>query len=156
MDNLDSDFPTFVYRPDPMLRRMAIFYGLIAFPWILGVFAFFDQYIRLQAPGAGDPSQIPAIAICGLMIIVPTLLLLWRSKIRIDAEGIWRRRFIRWDLWPWDAILGGKIREMALFDGLINTEKPMYWRYLNLSFLSQADRLSFLEVIRNERILSLD
>jgi hypothetical protein len=79
--------------------------------------------------------------------------LILRYRIRIDEKGVWRRRFVHWDLWPWDAFEAGKIRHGKLGDQLTYPEKNWYWRTISASVLGKADRAAFEAVVAHYRTL---
>jgi hypothetical protein len=64
----------------------------------------------------------------------------FRYRLRIDARGIWRRRLVHWDLWPWEAFEAGLVRHGKLGDQLTYPAKGWYWRTISASVLSPADR----------------
>jgi len=81
------------------------------------------------------------------------LVLLFRYRIRIDQHGVWRRRLIRWDLWPWEAFEQGRIRHGKGGDQLTYPERSWYWRTISASSLGERDRCAYETVIRRYRIL---
>lgn len=130
-----------------MWRRAAI-YCLIGCLICIGV------YDGMDAGGIGPDRGVVArtviSVVLGLVATVPALLA-WRSAIRIDAEGIWRRRLIKWDCWPWDTFLEGRIKDKSSQDSFAHPDKPWYWRYLFLEFLTDEDRKVLHEVIQGVR-----
>jgi hypothetical protein len=97
------------------------------------------------APQSWDRLVVmPAVLSCGVLCL---LLFAFRYRIRIDAHGVWRRRFVRWDLWPWAAFEGGRIHYGNYADQLIFPEKGRYWRTILTSVLSEADRTVFEAVV---------
>src|SRR5262249_18503802 len=63
------------------------------------------------------------------------LAVVFRYRIRIDEHGVWRRRFVRWDLWPWEAFEQGLVRHGKLGDQLIYPARGWYWRTISASLL---------------------
>jgi hypothetical protein len=80
--------------------------------------------------------------------ILGIALLTWRQALRVDDRGLWRRRFFRWDLWPWEAFAGGAVREGTSQDSWVYPAKPWHRRYLFLEFLAEGDRSALAERIR--------
>jgi hypothetical protein len=72
---------------------------------------------------------------------------LLRQRLRVDDKGIWRRRFVHWDLWPWEAFASERIREGPDKVSFIFSDKPRYWRRLTLEFLTDEDRASVRKTI---------
>ena len=143
----DSDLPAVIFRPAPMWRRAAI-YCLFGCLVCIGVYDGMDP--GGIGPDRGVVAKTVISVVLGLVATVPALLA-WRSAIRIDAEGIWRRRLIEWDCWPWDAFLEGKIKDKSSQDSFVYPEKRWYWRYVYLEFLTEEDRKVLHEVIRGVR-----
>jgi hypothetical protein len=71
------------------------------------------------------------------------LAVVFRYRLRIDAHGVWRRRLVRWDLWPWEAFEGGRVRHGVLRDQFIYAEKSWFWRTISASVLGAADQTAF-------------
>jgi hypothetical protein len=76
----------------------------------------------------------------------------FRYRLRIDARGIWRRRLIRWDLWPWEAFEAGLVRHGKLGDQFTYPAKGWYWRTISASVLSAADRAAFETAVARFRV----
>lgn len=145
MPEINSDHPTVFFRPAPEWRRVAIY-------CVLGAWLVIGVWITLRHLGLGRgaaDNTIPLI-VTGLAAFMPAVLV-WQSAIRIDAEGIWRRRLIRWDLWPWEAFMDGKIQDKTSIDSFRYPEKPLYWRHLHLEFLIDQDRRLIHEAIAKVR-----
>jgi len=143
MAAIDSDFPTGVFRPAPEWRRIAI-YLVLAFLVIIAVRVAMDQAGLIPPQGAADKMAMPVVLT--LFTIVPSMVI-WRSAIRVDGEGIWRRRLLAWDLWPWEAFSEGKIRDKSSIDSFLYPDKPWYWRHLYLEFLTDQHRKTVHEII---------
>ncbi len=67
-------------------------------------------------------------------------LLVFRQLLRVDERGVWRRRFLRWDLWPWEAFAGGEVRQGESQSCWVYPSKPWWNRVLALEFLEEKDR----------------
>jgi hypothetical protein len=92
----------------------------------------------------------------GLAVFATAMVLLIaitvRYQLRIDQQGVWRRRFFRWDLWPWEAFEQGRIRHGKYGDQLTNPEKSWYWRTISASLLGEADRIAYEAVVGRYRV----
>jgi membrane associated rhomboid family serine protease len=101
-----------------------------------------------------DVASIKMITFFGawLACAVALLVLTIGFRLRIDEHGIWRRRFVRWDLWPWEAFERGRVRHGRFGDQLTYPEKPWYWRTMSASFLGEADRAAFETAVRKYRV----
>ncbi len=134
-----------------MWRRVAV-YCLFGFLVCIGTFVAVDQLAI--GPPRGIVSLSVMCFILGILAVAPTLLV-WRSAIRIDADGLWRRRLVRWDLWSRDAFLDGKILDKSGADNsFIYQDKSWYWRSLCLDFLPEEQQKYLREVIRGVRTRS--
>jgi hypothetical protein len=80
------------------------------------------------------------------------LAIVFLYRIRIDERGVWRRRLVRWDLWPWEAFEGGHIRHGRLGDQLTYPTKGWYWRTISTSVLRKPDRAAFERAVARFRI----
>jgi hypothetical protein len=78
------------------------------------------------------------------LVLAPLLLapafLAFRQRVKVDHSGISRRRFFGWDLWPWEAFAGGKIRQGASKNSFVYPTKPWGNRRLTFEFLSEEDQ----------------
>lgn len=90
--------------------------------------------------------SIVGTGVAGLLALVT------RYRIRIDEKGVWRRRFVHWDLWPWEAFEHGRVRHGKFGDQLTLYEKGRYWRTISASFLAKADRAAFEAVVARYRV----
>jgi hypothetical protein len=110
--------------------------------------------IALGRADGVDVASTKMIAFFGAWMAsaVALLVLTFRFRIRIDERGVWRRRFVRWDLWPWEAFEQGRVRNGKFGDQLTFPEKSWYWRTLSASFLGEADRDAFEAVVRKYRV----
>ncbi len=143
MATVQATSPELHFRPAPEWRRVAIFCAL-------GALAAAGTALGLShwglAPQRGPADWVAVFVALGVLGLVPSLLI-WPSAVRVDADGIWRRRLVRWDLWPWDAFAEGRIYEKPGSLSFVFPAKPWYWRELHLEFLTEADRHVLLEVI---------
>jgi hypothetical protein len=135
-----TDFSEAVFRPAPEWRRVAVICAVGAMVLAATSFAMAHWGLDAQSRFVGR------LIVSAILGVVP-FLLVWRSAVRIDAEGIWRRRFIRWDLWHWAAFSDGRIRDKSSADSFLNPDKTWYWRHLNLGFLAEEERQFIHDVI---------
>ena len=85
------------------------------------------------------------LTLCSLPAIAAIAALRWR--LRVDSSGIARRRFIGWDLWPWEHFKQGKVLDVeGTSTTYILKEKPFWARKLTLELLDDEDQ-SRLEAI---------
>jgi hypothetical protein len=80
------------------------------------------------------------------------LAVVFRYRIRIDEHGVWRRRFVRWDLWPWEAFEQGLVRHGKLGDQLTYPARSWYWRTISASLLGDANRAVYEAVVARYRV----
>ncbi len=144
MTEFDFQFPEMMFRPAREWRRAAAI-GFLGCWICLFMFLATDRWGNI--PPRSAAAKIIVIFFFG-GIATAVLLFVWRSALRIDNSGVWRRRHIRWDLWPWEAFLEGKISDRpGTAFSLVYKEKPWYWRHLRLDFLAERERKFLLEVL---------
>src|SRR5262245_53081191 len=99
MAAIDCDSSAAVFRPAPESRRVSVYcvLGSLAVAGLIFTMAHWGI-----GPQRGGAETTAVLSILGTIALVPTVLI-WRSAIRVDADGIWRRRIVQWDLWPWEA-----------------------------------------------------
>jgi hypothetical protein len=122
----------------PELRRCAVYAAV-------GAVAAIGLLVWLELAGL-NPQQWEAAAVLGGGFALGAIGLLaaaFRYRVRIDERGVWRRRFVRWDLWPWGAFAAGLVRHGKLGDQLTYPEKSWYWRTISTSVLGEANRVAF-------------
>jgi hypothetical protein len=95
------------------------------------------------------PCALPALPAIGVL----------RWRLRVDSTGIARRRFIWWDLWPWQAFEQGKVLDVeGTSNTYIHPEKPFWARKLTLDLLEESDRArveASIEAVRVRPVLEL-
>jgi hypothetical protein len=141
------DFRPLEMRLAPEHRRCASY---IAIGYSLMVIVA----IGLKLAEANDrswPEVVVMLAAFGAALLV-LVALLFRYRIRIDQHGVWRRRLVRWDLWPWEAFEQAKVRHGKGGDQLTYPEKPWYWRTISASVLAERDRAAYETVVRRYRV----
>ncbi|HZU37231.1 MAG TPA: hypothetical protein VFA18_15015, partial [Gemmataceae bacterium] len=132
------------FRFAPEYRRcgMYLFVGYLLFAGIL---------IGLEQVGLTQRGWGPIILVLAILAL-PMLggaLCLYRQRLRVDERGVWRRRFFRWDLWPWEAFAAGQVRQGTYKDRFILPSKPWWNRSLCLEFLSDHEREHLVNRIRD-------
>src|SRR5262245_7110528 len=101
-----ADRPSQVFRPAPEYRRCGLyllFFDVVALALVITTKAVGD-----------NPRSWEEVAAVWAVLAVPLVglpVLIFRHALRVDDAGVWRRRFVRWDLWPWRAFAGGEIRD---------------------------------------------
>ena len=72
-----------------------------------------------------------------------------RWRLRVDDRGIWRRRLIGWDLWPWEAFEEGRVVEGEdASSSYICREKPFWARKLSLGLLEEDVQEKLVRIIQ--------
>jgi hypothetical protein len=119
-----------VFKMRAEFRRSAV-YGEIGLVLIVAVCCVIVYFFP-----AG--SRRPAVPVVLLLALAPVAVLRWR--LRVDASGIARRRFFRWDLWPWEAFEQGKVLDCeGESTSYVLPEKPFWARKLTLGLLEVPD-----------------
>jgi hypothetical protein len=138
-----SDFRPLDFRLAPEYRRCGIY---VAVGFVLVATAT----LALKWAGVDHrpwPDTIIVLAVFGAFTFL-LLAHILRYRLRIDEIGIWRRRFVRWDLWPWEAFEQGKVRHGKASDQLTYPEKGWYFRNISASVFGDADRAVYEAVVR--------
>ncbi len=88
------------------------------------------------------PNPLP-----GVKIVVPALwtfallgLLPLHWRLCVDERGVWRRRFLFWDLWSWDYFARGRLRYGPRDRSIMDPSRQWGRRVLSLANLAAADR----------------
>lgn len=132
----------------PVYFQLADEYRRCGLYLILGYLVIAGTAIGLQQQGIGLGWE----QVFGQVVII-TLVLIWpllafRYLLRVDDRGIWRRRIMRWDLWPWEAFATGQVLEGPYKDSFVFPLKPPWNRNLVLAFLQEDDRKQLASLIR--------
>lgn len=133
--------PTRYYRLAPEYRRCGI-YVFVGYLLVAGTAVALEQL----GLGRGWDQLVPFA-----LFVVPVLVLTvitFRWSLRVDAEGISRRRLFRWDLWPWHAFEGGQVRQCGGKSSFDCPAKPWWNRSLEFSFLQEDDGEFLLSLIK--------
>ncbi|MEX2120939.1 MAG: hypothetical protein WD847_15215 [Pirellulales bacterium] len=92
-----------------------------------------------MAPGPRGPGA--AMAAGALLMVVAVLIstLVFRWRLRVDDQGIARRRLLRWDVWPWEAFRDGRVCKGHLLDSYAwGTRSPLLY-YLTHRFINHRE-----------------
>jgi hypothetical protein len=92
-----------------------------------------------------------ALPMAGLVVTAGFLwaLGLFHETLWIDGEGIWRRRLIGWESWPWEQFATGQIEQGDSPDCFIDRSRPKKRQTLSLATLQPDDRAYLQELIRS-------
>jgi hypothetical protein len=138
----------------PLELRLASEYRRCAIYVVAGVAVALGLAIWTKLAGL-NPRSWEAFAVMAGMYLAGAagvLAIVLRYRIRIDERGVWRRRLVRWDLWPWEAFEGGHIRHGRLGDQLTYPKRNWYWRTISTSVLGEADRAAFEAAVSRFRV----
>jgi hypothetical protein len=137
-----TTFRALELRLAPEYRRCAL-YVAIGYVVLSGLLVWFTVGEINNVPWS---NAIIVLSISGA-VTLGLVAITTRYRIRIDEKGVWRRRFVHWDLWPWQAFEQGKVRHGKLGDQLTYPEKSWYWRTISASMLEKKDRTAFEAVV---------
>jgi hypothetical protein len=137
-----SDFCPLELRLAPEYRRSAVYAAL-------GVILITATLVELRLAQLNNGRWVDQIIFLSFFAVPAFVLLVLalRYRIRIDQHGVWRRRLVRWDLWPWEAFEQGRVRYGTLGDQLTFPEKPWYSRTISASLLGKAERAAYERAI---------
>jgi len=141
---LNPPIPSVIFRPAAHWLLLAA--GAFVVGWFVELTAWGVAVVVLGMPRPGPLG----LAFVLLVPFFPALALS-RYAVRMDEEGIWRRRIFRWDPWPWTAFAEGKIEDALATDCFLFPEKPWYWRRLNLGVFPERKRSLIRDQIRRFR-----
>ncbi len=134
-----SDFPIF-FRLAPMYRRIGI-YLFAGYIFVITTFVYLcDLDVFPNRDGIWVFFLLTSPMLLGALLI-------FRLLLRVDDKGIWRRRFIGWDLWSWEAFSGGQVKQ-GPGEVFTYSAKPWSKRYLLLEFLTDDDRKQLTSIIK--------
>jgi hypothetical protein len=137
-----TDFQPLELRLAPEYRRCAVYAGI-------GYVLIAATVVGLQAAEVKKNPWLNTIIFLSLLGVATLLVLAsaFRYRLLIDEHGIWRRRLVYWDLWPWEAFELGKVKFGTFADQLTFPEKGWYWRSISASLLGKADRVAYETVV---------
>jgi hypothetical protein len=139
------EFPIFFHLA-PEYRRCGI---ILVFGYALLAAACIGS--QLTDFGSGWDWVLRVILLFSPMLL--GALFCYRLKLRIDERGLWRRRFIIWDLWSWESFSGGLIKHGTRLNSFIFPSKFWMNRNLSLEHLSAGDRKQLLGIIKSVWVL---
>ena len=127
----------------PEVRRSAA-YVLVAV-YLIPVIRW---WLRDLLPYRGIADVIFGLITVALVTVGTIGVIRWR--LRVDEQGIWRRRLLGWDFWPWDAFKEGRVLvgEDAATTYIFR-EKPFWARKLSLELLAPDDQRRIVDIIRH-------
>lgn len=97
-----------------------------------------------------EPARRPfAIAVCCTLYIACGAAMAWPLcwRLRVDAEGLSRRRLWWWDAWRWHDIANGRVRKQTVHPGLIDAARPWWRRSLGFSYMEERDHAEVIAAI---------
>lgn len=117
--------------------RRCCWYVIAAVPVLCALAAW-----QISGNDAIEPARRPfAIAFGCTIHILAGLVMAWPLswRLRVDDQGLCRRRLWWCDLWPWHDIAAGHIRKQAARLGLVDPSRPWWRRTLGFSYLEESD-----------------
>jgi hypothetical protein len=124
------------------VRRSAV-YVLVG----AGLIPLIRWWLHDLLPDRGVAPLIFGMALVMSVAVGAFGVLRWRLKV--DDQGIWRRRLIGWDLWPWEAFEEGRVLEGEdASTAYILREKPFWARKLSVELLAEDDQRRIVDIIR--------
>ena len=125
--------------------RRCAWYVVIGFLLVAAVV----YWLRVQnlAPPQRRPQDlvVPFCFFSAFALGLLTIVYQWR--LRIDAEGIARRRLGCWDCWKWEEFETGQVQRVA--SRFAAPSHPFWRRQLSLEFLAEPDRKFVLEICKH-------
>ena len=91
-----------------------------------------------RGAGHADPTHFAGLALV-VLAAVGLCFLVFRWRLRVDRQGIARRRLFRWHLWPWEAFRRGEVRYGKTAASYVWPKAPFGRRSLFLGLLEEAD-----------------
>lgn len=138
MSTLSEEKPV---RSGPLLFRLAPEFRRCGVYLFVGYLLLAGTVISLEQLGLVPGWDRGIIFLAFLAVpMLGAALLIYRQLLRVDDRGIWRRRFLRWDLWPWGAFSAGQVHQGTGKDSFVFPSKPWWTRCLFLEFLQDKDR----------------
>ncbi|MCH7687153.1 MAG: hypothetical protein IH899_10810, partial [Planctomycetes bacterium] len=106
---------------EPREFRVAAVYRylFLAYALIVLMIALQAWYLLLDPDQSADVGRkdwlIPAFFSSLAVVLIFLSIVAFRWRLRVDSEGIHRRRLRRWDLWPWTAFQSGQVYMASSF-----------------------------------------
>ncbi len=138
------------YRASPELRRIA-WYCAIGFVGIAPLFVWNGVFREAPRPAG----ELTLWSIC-LTAAYPALFaFFWfvvlRWKLRVDQDGVSRRRLFRWEFWPWSAFESGRIQKRG--DTFYDPTRPWWRRRLGVFCLGNNDFQDLIDRVNSRHQL---
>src|SRR4051794_18942299 len=130
------------FRLQSDLRRCAMYVAvapLIGFALVAAA-TYIPHVVDLTQP----PEPITPVLIRVAAFDSAAMFLLFaaeRYRIRVDGDGIWRRRLFRWDFWCWRSFDSGEVGRDDSEFRFISAEKSWLWRKLNPALMEDVEVL---------------
>lgn len=129
---MDNELPLArEFRIAPEWIRCGIY---LTVSWILlGFVVIWVNSVRLNPPLGSEFLPI------GFWVTSAVGLLPLHWRLRVNTRGIARRRFLRWDLWPWEDFAAERLKFGYGDRCFVDPARPFWRRKLSLEVLTTAD-----------------
>ena len=119
------------YRIAPELQRCC-WYTIFGACVLAPIFVWVAHFAQNRGT-AGIIVGCVLFAILAAAMFIP---LRWR--LRVDSQGISRRRLEHWDSWPWSALASGRMVKLHPYT-LHDPERPWWCRTLRFEYMADGD-----------------
>jgi len=119
------------YRIASELRRCC-WYTVVGAVLVGGVAYWLALGMQNRGPADARLACVPFV----LLACATAYPLRWR--LRLDGEGIWRRRLLWWDLWRWSDLASGRVHKRHPHT-LYDPERSWRQRKLRLGYMAASD-----------------
>jgi hypothetical protein len=135
MNRSDNAYPlsSREFALDPQYRRSGAYVAV-------GAVAAIILAAALNRVVLGRPWEHTAVAAIPMLAGVAFGCGIFWWRLRVDTAGIWRRRFVRWELWAWEDFASGQLRFGYSDRSFIDPRRPRWRRTLTLANLTELDR----------------
>jgi hypothetical protein len=140
-----SDSSTF-YKLAPELRRSAIYVAAACL--LIPITRWFTRELVPPANGYGDWVAMGFI----LAVIVLGAMVVFQWRIRVDAEGIARRRLFQWTLYSWSEFASGCVKASDGFGSFAFPERKPWDRKLSIGLIGSENAEHVAAIIRRHWI----
>ena len=126
-------------EPSQKEYRVAAAYRRCCWYLIAGTIALAAMvYLIVRFVLEEDPREITNTRWWLVLAPVALTIVVYLWKLRVDEEGIWRRRGLWWDLWSWSDLASGRIRKVRAIE-LYDRDRPWWRRKLRIDYMASAD-----------------